>query len=42
MLIRRRSELFGVSAQNDSGIRISSLLIYPTRVIVAISGVHLY
>ena len=31
LLVRRGSELFGVSAQTDSGIRISALLIYPTR-----------
>ena len=31
LLVRRGSELFGVSAQTDSGIRISAFLIYPTR-----------
>ena len=30
LLVRRGSELFGVSAQTDSGIRISAFLIYPT------------
>ena len=30
-LVRRGSELFGVSAQTDSGIRILALLLYPTR-----------
>ena len=30
-LVRRGSELFEVSAQTDSGIRISAFLIYPTR-----------
>ena len=29
-LVRRGSELFGVSAQADSGISILALLIYPT------------
>ena len=42
LLVRRGSELFGVSAQTDSGIRISAFLIYPTlEVIEPISGVHL-
>ena len=31
LLVRRGSELFGVSAQTDSGIRILAFLIYPTR-----------
>ena len=31
LLVRRGSDLFGVSAQNDSGIRILAFLIYPTR-----------
>ena len=31
LLVRRWSELFGVSAQRNSGIRISAFLIYPTR-----------
>ena len=31
LLVRRGSERFGVSAQTDSGIRISAFLIYPTR-----------
>ena len=30
LLVRRGSELFGVSAETDSGIRISAFLIYPT------------
>ena len=30
LLIRRGSELFGVSAQTDRGIRVSAVLIYPT------------
>ena len=30
-LVRRGSELFGVSAETDSGISILALLIYPTR-----------
>ena len=30
-LVRRGSEVLGVSAQTDSGIRILALLIYPTR-----------
>ena len=30
LLVRRGSELFGVSAQTDSGIRISAFLIYST------------
>ena len=30
-LVRRGSELFGVSSKTDSGIRILALLIYPTR-----------
>ena len=29
LLVRRGSELFGVSAQNDSGIRFLAILIYP-------------
>ena len=29
-LVRRGSEVLGVSAQTDSGIRILALLIYPT------------
>ena len=29
LLVRRGSELFGVSAQNDSGIRFLAFLIYP-------------
>ena len=40
-VVRRGSELFGVSAQTDSAIRyLHSLYILP-YVIVAISGVHL-
>ena len=31
LLVRRGSELFGVSAQTDSGIRILAFLIYHTR-----------
>ena len=31
LLVRRGSELFGVSAQTDSGIRILAFLVYPTR-----------
>ena len=31
LLVRRGSELFGVSAQTDSGIRILAFLICPTR-----------
>ena len=31
LLVRRGSELFGIPAQTDSGIRILAFLIYPTR-----------
>ena len=31
LLVRRGSELFGVSAQTDSGIRFLAFLIYPAR-----------
>ena len=31
LLVRRGSDLFGVSAQTDCGIRILAFLIYPTR-----------
>ena len=31
LLVRRGSELFGVSVQTDSGIMILAFLIYPTR-----------
>ena len=31
LLVRRGSELFGVSVQTDSGNRILAFLIYPTR-----------
>ena len=40
-LVRRGSELFGVSAQTDSGIRIWHCLYTPPEVIVPICGVHL-
>ena len=41
-LVRRGSELFGVSAQTDSGIRIWHYLYTVPEVIVPICGVHLY
>ena len=42
LLVRIGSELFGVSAQTDSGIRFLAFLIYHLpEVIVPISGVHL-
>ena len=41
LLVRRGSELFGVSAQTDSGIRIFGNPYIPClEVIVPISGVH--
>ena len=41
LLVKRGSELFGVSAQTDSGIRISAFLIYPTRSYCSYFRVHL-